>query len=122
MKKPYIVNIVYSILLIDLAVFGFTMRYLEQGDVQYTALIPAVFGLILLPLTRGLKRENRVVGHIAASVLILVLFGMISMIFRDGGLSLERKNIIFQLIAIFTLYYIYIDIRYFVRRRKGLEI
>lgn len=122
MKKPYIVNIVYSILLIDLAVFGFTMRYLEQGDVQYTALIPAVFGLILLPLTRGLKRENRVVGHIAASVLILVLFGMISMIFRDGGLSLERKNIIFQLIAIFTLYYIYIDIRYFVRRRKGMEI
>lgn len=121
MTKPHIVNIYYSIFLIALALFGFFARYAEAGDFQVTALIPAVFALILLPMTGGLKRDNRVIGHIAATVLVIVLFGMIGMFFRDGGLSLERKNIIFQLVTLSTIYYIAINIRYFLRRRKGLS-
>jgi hypothetical protein len=121
MTQPHKVNLFYSLFLIALALFGFFARYLEQGDMQFTALIPAVFGIILLPMTGGIKRDNRVIGHISALVLVIVLFGMIGMFFRDGGVSLERKSVIFQLVTLSTLYYLFIQVRYFIRRRKGLE-
>ncbi|HKK10138.1 MAG TPA: hypothetical protein VJ939_04840 [Bacteroidales bacterium] len=121
MIKPHKVNVYYSLFLIALALFGFFARYLGEGDMQFTALIPAVFGIILLPMTGGIKRDNRLIGHISALVLVIVLFGMIGMFFRDGGISLERKSVIFQLVTLSTIYYLFIQVRYFIRRRKGLE-
>lgn len=122
MTKPHKVNLVFSIFLIAIALFGLFARYLDEGDWQITAMIPAVFGVVLLPMTGGIKRDSRLIGHIAATVVVVLFISMIAMFFREGGLMLTRKNVIFQLITLFSIYYIIINIRYFIRRRKGLEV
>lgn len=122
MTKPHKVNLVFSIFLIAIALFGLFARYLDEGDWQITAMIPAVFGVVLLPMTGGIKRDSRIIGHIAATVVVILFISMIAMFFREGGLMLTRKNVIFQLITLFSIYYIIINIRYFIRRRKGLEV
>jgi len=123
MDKAHSINKFYALLLILLGSFGFIMRYIELGDTQFTALIPAVFGLILLSFTNGIKNENPVIGHLAG-VLTLVLVVMSAVMLTKGLLaefSLERKQIIFFLVIVGGVYSLRSQFLYFraQRRRKA---
>jgi hypothetical protein len=83
MHTPHKVNNIYAILLIILGLFGFLARYYEIGDYQVTSLIPAFFGIILLPMSKGIKNENTVIAHLAV-VLTLILGVMITFMFFKG--------------------------------------
>ena len=63
--KPHKISFVNAITLISFGLWGYI-------DVDYspTALIPVIFGVIILILNPGLKRENKVVAHIVVLSLI----------------------------------------------------
>lgn len=120
MKNPHITNLIYSIFLIGAGIAGFLLRYLEANDFQYTALIPAVFGLVLLSLTNGIKRQNKIISHIAVILtLILALFTLVMVIKNSGdGLMETRKGIIFALILISSFIVLTLYTIRFIRLRK----
>jgi hypothetical protein len=123
MDKAHNVNKLYALLLILLGLFGFIMRYVEQGDMKFTALIPAVFGLILFSFTNGIRNENSVIGHLAG-ILTLVLVIMSAVMLTKGFLaefSLGRKQIIFLIVIAGGIYSLRVQFLYFKaqRRRKA---
>jgi len=60
-----------SICLIGLGLWG----YFATGQAP-TALIPVVFGAILLLLNPGVRKENKVIAHIAVVLTLLILLGL----------------------------------------------
>ena len=106
-KKPHIVNLVYSLFIMILGLIGFFARYAEAGDLQFTALIPFIFGIIMLFLTKGIKQQNKIIAHIAVMLTMLVIN-------LDNQFLIIRKGIIFLLLIIssFIALTIYI-IRFF---------
>ena len=69
--QPHIVSAVNAFSLIALAAWGY---FDSQSP---TALIPVIFGVILLVLNQGVKNENKVVAHIAVVLTLLVLVALI---------------------------------------------
>ena len=70
--KPHKISFVNAITLISFGLWGYI-------DVDYspTALIPVIFGIIILILNPGLKRENKVVAHIVVLLTFLILVGLV---------------------------------------------
>lgn len=83
-------NLINSIVLIAMGVWG----YIDTDMVSKTALIPVGFGVILLLMTGGVKKENKVIAHVAVLLtllMLLALFGMrLPKSLEAGGTSLIR--------------------------------
>lgn len=121
MHTPHKVNIIYAILLIILGLFGFLARYFEQGDFAFTSLIPAFFGLVLIPMTKGIKNENTIIAHIAV-VLTLILGVMITfMFFKNLGAEFNgtRKFFIFLISGLASYIALGIYVAGFIDKKKN---
>ena len=70
--KAYKVSLINAILLIVLPLWG----YLSSETPSLTALIPAFMGVVLLGLNFGVKKENKVIAHIAVLFTLLILVGL----------------------------------------------
>ena len=66
-------NLINSISLIFIGLWG----YFEV--VSPTALIPVIFGVILLLCTNGLKKQNKLIAHIAVLLTLVILVALIFM-------------------------------------------
>lgn len=71
--KPYILNLVNTVSLIALSLFG----YFISETPSVTALIPFFFGVLLIALTPSLKKEKKIASHIVVVLTVLVLIGLI---------------------------------------------
>ncbi|MBU1012829.1 MAG: hypothetical protein KKG99_07475 [Bacteroidetes bacterium] len=80
MKTPHRVNYYYAIFLLLIGLFGLIARYMSDGDIQVTSLIPAFFGFILLFFTKGIKNDNALIAHLAV-VLTFVLAAVVTYMF-----------------------------------------
>ncbi len=121
MHTPHKVNFGYALLLIALGLFGFMARYLEIGDIQITSLIPAFFGIILLPMTNGIKAENTIIAHIAV-VLTLILGVMITFMFFKNFSSEfvgSRKFYIFLISGLASFIALGIYVAGFIHKKKN---
>lgn len=120
MKEAYQINKVYSIILLLAGLFGFLVRYLEVGDWQFTALIPAFFGLILYFCTPGIRNENAAIGHVAALVTLLLVIMSVVMLSKGifGDAEWGRKQWIFLLIIAGGIWSLRSQILYFKAQRK----
>lgn len=81
-------NTLNSIILIALGLWGYF-------DVQSpTALIPVGFGVILLLCSIGLKKENKIISHIAVLLTLVILVALVGMRLPkslvSGGVGLIR--------------------------------
>ncbi|MDA0568442.1 MAG: hypothetical protein O3A22_02385 [Bacteroidetes bacterium] len=86
--KASFYNILNSIVLISLGLWGYF-------DVQApTALIPVGFGVILLLCTIGLKKENKIIAHVAVLLTLVILVALVGMrlpkSLDSGGVGLFR--------------------------------
>ena len=72
MKAP-IVRLIHAVALIGLGGYG----YLSSDTPSVTALIPVVFGVLLLAMNNGVKKENKVIAHIAVLLTLLIIIGLI---------------------------------------------
>jgi hypothetical protein len=91
--KPYLINLVNAIVLIA---FG-CWAYFTSDHPSVTALIPVFAGIVLIAVTPGFKRGNRVLAHIAVVLTLLILIGLIKpltgAIGRSDSLAIMRVSI-----------------------------
>jgi len=71
--KPYITNLINALVLIVLSSWG----YFSSETPSVTALIPTFIGILLLIFTPGVKKENKVIAHIAVLLTVVVFAGLI---------------------------------------------
>jgi hypothetical protein len=76
--KTYQVNLLNSLTLILMPLWAFLTfeGTLEKPDQSPTAFIPLLFGVVLLLCNRGLKKENKIIAHIAVLVTLVALLGL----------------------------------------------
>ena len=81
-------NLINSVCLIVIGLWG----YLEVNSP--TALIPVGFGAALILCSSGIRKENKVVAHIAVLLTLLILIALVGMrlpkSLNQGGLGLLR--------------------------------
>ena len=81
-------NLINSITLIAIGLWG----YFESSS--FTALIPVVFGFILIVCSKGVKSQNKLIAHIAVLLTLLILLSLVGMrlpkSIDSGGLGLFR--------------------------------
>ncbi|MEM9362860.1 MAG: hypothetical protein AAGA43_09500 [Bacteroidota bacterium] len=82
--KAHTVSLINALVLIAFSLWG----YLSSDTPSTTALIPAAIGVVLLLLNNGVKKENKVIAHIAVVLTLVVLIGLIKPFFG----SLERGD------------------------------
>ena len=109
------INIINSISLIAMGIWG----YIDVSSV--TALIPTFFGVALILCTNGLKKENKMISHIAVLLSLLILGALLGMrlpkSIDQGGIGLIRVIIMIGTSAVAMLFFINSFIR--ARRNKN---
>tara|TARA_B100001287_G_C22464901_1_gene426885 strand:+ start:241 stop:606 length:366 start_codon:yes stop_codon:yes gene_type:complete len=119
--KTYQANLINSIFLIIMplwAYFSFESTA-DKESLSLTALIPVIFGVILILCNKGLKNNNKTVAHVAVLVTFIALLGLFmplkSAIADNRMLSIVRVSlmILSSLVAMFTF------INSFIQARKN---
>jgi hypothetical protein len=111
--KPYFINFLNAIVLIVLGAWA----YLTSETPSVTALIPVFAGIILLAITPGFKKGNRVLAHIAVVLTFLMIFGLVKPLTgalgRADNLGLTRVVVmmITSLLAMVVFIKSFIDAR-----------
>ena len=109
------INIINSISLIAMGIWG----YIDRSSV--TALIPAFFGVGLILCTNGLKKENKIISHIAVLLTLLILGALVGTrlpkSIDQGGIGLVRVLVMIGTSSVAMLFFISSFIR--ARRNKS---
>ena len=71
--KAHIASLINALILIGFGLWA----YLGSDSPSKTALIPVVFGVVLLILYPGVKKENKIAAHIAVLLTLLILGGLV---------------------------------------------
>lgn len=115
--KAHVASLVNSVVLIGFGLWG----YWGSETPSKTALIPVVIGAVLLSLYRGIKKENKIVAHIAVLLTLLIMGGLVkpltAAIDREDGMAIMRVSVmlITTVIALVAFIKSFIDVR---RARK----
>ena len=83
--KVHTVSLINSLTLITMGLWG----YFESDSRPITALIPVIVGVILVAINNGVKKENKVIAHIAVLLTLIIIIGLVKPLLG----SLERENI-----------------------------
>jgi hypothetical protein len=116
--KVYKVSLVNALLLMGLGIWA----YVASDTPSVTALIPVFFGILILALNPGLKKEKKLPSHLVFILTVLVTIGLYmplsAALGRDDMAALTRVAIMMlsSIVAIIVFVKSFIDIR---RARKG---
>jgi surface polysaccharide O-acyltransferase-like enzyme len=109
-------NLLNSIILIIVGTWG----YFDGDAKSMTALIPVMFGVVLLLCNNGVKNQNKVIAHLAVVATFICLVGLFmplnGAIERDNDIAVIRVStmIVSSVIAIIFFIKSFIE-----ARRKG---
>ena len=78
--KTYQANIINALALILMPLWAYLSfeATSEKPQQSITALIPLVLGVILILCNKGIKKENKVIAHIAVFVTLIAILGNVS--------------------------------------------
>lgn len=113
-------SLINAIILISLSSWG----YFSSETPSLTALIPTFVGLLLILCYPGVKKESKVVAHIAVLLTLVILIGLIKPLMgtigRSDTMAISRISImiISTTIALFAFVKSFIDAR---KNREKLE-
>lgn len=82
--KAHTVSLINAIILIALGLWG----YLGSETPSITSLIPVIIGGVLLLLNNGIRKENKVIAHIAVVLTLIILVGLLKPLFG----AMERSD------------------------------
>ena len=111
--KAHVASLINSVVLIGFGLWG----YLGSETPSKTALIPVVFGAVLLSLYKGVKKENKIVAHIAVLLTLLILGGLVKPLTaatgREDGMAIMRVSVmlITTVVALIAFIKSFIDVR-----------
>ena len=76
--KTYQANLINSLSLILMPLWAYLTfeGTVEKPEQSLTAFIPLFFGVILILCNGGLKKENKIIAHIAVLVTLIALLGL----------------------------------------------
>ena len=113
--KPFQLSLINSSSLILLGGYG----YFQSSTPSMTALIPVVFGFLLLAMNSGIKKQNKVIAHIAVTVTLLMIIGLIMPLLGSIGRS-DNAAIFRIIVMIITSIFAMISfIKSFIAARKS---
>lgn len=74
---------------------------IEKPDQSITALIPLFLGIVLLLCNGGVKRENKMIAHIAVFITLIALIGLLKPLNAaiDDGRTLSIFRVVAMLIT-----------------------
>ena len=116
-------NLINSLSLIILGVWGYidVSNYALNTIISFehwTALIPVIFGFILLLCQNGIKNKSKVIAHIAVLVTLLIFIALVGkrlpISIEQGGLGLFRV----LAMSLTSLIALILFIRSFIENRK----
>ena len=115
--KAHVASLINSVVLIGFGLWG----YLGSETPSKTALIPVVFGVLILSLYMGVKKEDKIVAHIAVLLTLLILGGLLkpqaASIGRQDSMAILRVLVMLltTVVALAAFIKSFIDVR---RARK----
>ena len=104
-------SLINAIVLIIMGAWGW------QATGSNTALIPVAFGVILALLNNGIRKENKVIAHIAVVLTLLILVGIVrpftSALEDNDTMGLVRTGLMILTTVIALIYFVksFIDAR-----------
>ncbi len=115
--KSYTASLVNAILLIGLSLWG----YLSSDSPSFTALIPTVAGVLLLLCYPGVKKENKIIAHIAVVITLLIAIGLVKPL--TGAIGRSDSGAIFRVLLMLTssMLAIVYFVKSFIQARKDRE-
>jgi len=111
--KAHVASLINAVILIGFGLWA----YLGSDTPSKTALIPVVFGVVLALLSPGVRKENKIIAHIAVLLTLLVLGGLVKPLLgaldRSDGLAIMRVGvmIVSTVVALFFFIKSFIDVR-----------
>lgn len=106
-------NLLNSVILIAVGGWG----YFDGDGKSMTALIPVIFGVVLLICNNGIKNQNKIIAHIAVLATFICIVGLFmplnGAIDRDDDMAIARVSamILSGLIALIFFIKSFIDNR-----------
>ncbi|MBN2163652.1 MAG: hypothetical protein JXR25_03600 [Pontiellaceae bacterium] len=113
--KAAIANLLNALVLIGLGLG--LWGYFGSGTPSATAFIPVGFGVILLGCHPGVRKENKVVAHIAVLLTLIILVALIkpltAAVGRDDEEAAARVTVMMvtSLVAMFFFIKSFVDVR-----------
>ena len=110
--KAHTASLMNAVILIGFGLWA----YLGSDAPSKTALIPVVFGGVLLALYPGVKKENKIVAHIAVLLTLLILGGLVKPLLGAldrNGLAVMRVLVMMASTVVALVFFIksFIDVR-----------
>jgi len=111
--KAHTASLMNALILIGFGLWA----YFGAETPSKTALIPVGFGVVILSLYKGVKKEDKIVAHIAVLLTLLILGGLVKPLMgaldRNDGLAIARVAvmIISTVVALFFFIKSFIDVR-----------
>ena len=81
--KAHTASLINALVLITMSAWG----YFSSETPSITALIPGFIGVVLLAMNGGIRKENKVIAHIAVVLTLLAFFGLIKPLMGDKAAS-----------------------------------
>ena len=110
-------SLINAIALVGLGLWG----YLSSDTPSTTALIPVIIGVILLAVNQGVRKENKVIAHIAVVLTLVILLGLFmpmkGAIGRGDTMAIARVAIMIATTILAMVYFV----RSFIAARKARE-
>ena len=112
--KPFIASLANALFLIILGLWG----YFASQSPSFTALIPVIAGAVLLGLNNGLRKENKIVSHIAVVLTLLLLVALIKPL--TGALGRSDAGAIMRVVVMMasTLWAVIVFVKSFIENRR----
>ena len=116
--KAYKVSFVNALVLMVLGAWA----YLASDTPSVTALIPVFFGILILALNPGVKKENKLASHLAVVLTLLVTVGLFMPLMAAWGredMTAVTRVVVMMLSSIVAMVYFiksFVDVR---RARRG---
>jgi hypothetical protein len=120
--KAHTASLVNALILMGFGLWAFLEPKSVGETASKTPLIPVVFGVLLLALYPGVKKENKIAAHIAVLLTLLILGGLVKPLLgaldRNNGLAIMRVVVMMVSTVVALIFFIksFIDVR---RARKA---
>lgn len=111
--KAAVASLINALILIGFGLWA----YLGSETPSKTALIPVGFGVVILSLYKGVKKEDKIVAHIAVLLTLLILGGLVKPLLaaldRSDGLAIMRVSVMIVSTVVALVFFIksFMDVR-----------
>jgi len=112
--NAFLASLINALTLIGLGTWGF----LGSESPSMTALIPVAVGVLLLICAPGVRKENKIMSHVAVVLTLVILFGLIKPL--TGAWERSDTAAIFRVFAMMatTLLAMVFFVKSFIDARK----